>query len=437
MGFVLSKFRKKNSTYEVLEALEAEITSIIKLKANIVVWHNKVVGYFVTFSMVLFLFRAIFVYFKFFPAVSSKMNQVLLLAAFLVFPGLIWLLMKLLTWWCNRKVRQKDMKLDQLKDKKRKILDGVLEKETYKVAKQILNRFGQNQRDVMRPSVPLEDIKEKQPSEDHVKTTSQLRRRHTALAETSASSLIASALSTTLTSSRSPAGGANSPALSPSQGPSASATPHLVPQSTCPPAPGPPLPRPLQPLNSIERGYLDKFVEFLVGDNPASRFALICRQCKSHNGMALGEEFEYLAYRCCYCYYWNPACKDRPGAPKPPGGDCAVYSDQQINRETVGEVDNAKADSEITEAKIVKHASDSADDAEQAPRAKNEGSNMEVLIKGNIEKVGKTQSEIMAEESKPITSHEEDATKNIVHHDYEKKELGLSWAKLRMSFRFS
>ena len=37
------------------------------------------------------------------------------------------------------------------------------------------------------------------------------------------------------------------------------------------------------------------------------RYALICRQCQSHNGMALREEFEYVSYRCCYCHYWNPA----------------------------------------------------------------------------------------------------------------------------------
>ena len=62
----------------------------------------------------------------------------------------------------------------------------------------------------------------------------------------------------------------------------------------CRTAPGPPLPRPMLPR---ERGYLDKFVEFLVGDGPSNRYALICRQCESHNGMALREEFEYVAYR--------------------------------------------------------------------------------------------------------------------------------------------
>merc|ERR1712141_330630 len=77
--------------------------------------------------------------------------------------------------------------------------------------------------------------------------------------------------------------------------------------------PGPPLPRPVLPR---ERGYMDRVVEYLVGDGPSNRFALICKQCQSHNGMALKEEFEYIAYRCCYCHYWNPARKQRPTAPK-------------------------------------------------------------------------------------------------------------------------
>merc|ERR1719410_417838 len=78
-------------------------------------------------------------------------------------------------------------------------------------------------------------------------------------------------------------------------------------------APGPPLPRPVLPR---ERGYMDRVVEYLVGDGPHNRYALICKQCQSHNGMALREEFEYIAYRCCYCHYWNPARKQKPTAPK-------------------------------------------------------------------------------------------------------------------------
>lgn len=35
-------------------------------------------------------------------------------------------------------------------------------------------------------------------------------------------------------------------------------------------------------------------MEYLVGDGPSNRYALICKQCLSHNGMALKEEFEYV-----------------------------------------------------------------------------------------------------------------------------------------------
>lgn len=51
------------------------------------------------------------------------------------------------------------------------------------------------------------------------------------------------------------------------------------------------LPRPVLPRN---RGAFDKLVDLVVGDGPANRYALICRMCSSHNGMALKHEFEYL-----------------------------------------------------------------------------------------------------------------------------------------------
>ncbi|KAG2458746.1 LNP protein, partial [Polypterus senegalus] len=55
--------------------------------------------------------------------------------------------------------------------------------------------------------------------------------------------------------------------------------------------PGPPLARPILPR---ERGAMDRVIEFLVGDGPQNRYALICQQCFSHNGMALKEEYEYI-----------------------------------------------------------------------------------------------------------------------------------------------
>ena len=55
-----------------------------------------------------------------------------------------------------------------------------------------------------------------------------------------------------------------------------------------------------------------QMVEYLVGDGPNNRYALICSKCHSHNGMALRDEFEYLNFRCAYCYHLNPAKKKKP-----------------------------------------------------------------------------------------------------------------------------
>ena len=73
---------------------------------------------------------------------------------FLVFPGLIWGLRRLLTWWYHRKIIRDEKKLELLKQRKLKILDEVMEKETYKVAKEILDKFGDKAQGVGRQPLP-------------------------------------------------------------------------------------------------------------------------------------------------------------------------------------------------------------------------------------------------------------------------------------------
>jgi len=53
-------------------------------------------------------------------------------------------------------------------------------------------------------------------------------------------------------------------------------------------------------------------MEYLIGDGPQNRFALICAECQSHNGMALREEFEYIGklrepsnILTCHLYAFN------------------------------------------------------------------------------------------------------------------------------------
>ena len=108
------------------------------------------------------------------------------------------------------------------------------------------------------------------------------------------------------------------------------------------------------------RGYLDKFVEYLVGDGPANRCLVtafsvnldftvsyqVCvdlppmpvpqwdgsqrgvRVCGIQVDLPLSKQtvqpkIAHYSFklsnngsRCCYCYYWNPARKQRPVAPR-------------------------------------------------------------------------------------------------------------------------
>ena len=57
------------------------------------------------------------------------------------------------------------------------------------------------------------------------------------------------------------------------------------------PPPGPPLPR---PVPARDRSFFRQVVDGLLGEGPGSNYALICRDCQSHNGLAMKEEFEYL-----------------------------------------------------------------------------------------------------------------------------------------------
>merc|ERR1712029_648737 len=220
-----------------------------------------------------------------------------------------------------------EVALTKLKEQKAKILDEVMETETYKVAKEILDEFASEgeKRALNIKSPNLNATRSKSVLEASKINDSgmELRKRHTINTSMASAPMVVKAAAAATSDpsahmarpSSAPLNEKASPSKRPNLPPLPRTPVHNASMSVHRPPPGPPLPRPVLPR---ERGYMDKFVEFLVGDGPANRYALICKQCQSHNGMALREEFEYIAYRCCYCYYWNPARKQRPVAPRLP-----------------------------------------------------------------------------------------------------------------------
>jgi hypothetical protein len=64
-----------------------------------------------------------------------------------------------------------------------------------------------------------------------------------------------------------------------------------------------------------ERGMMDKLLDFFVGDSPSKSFALICKKCKAHNGLAPIEEMDSIQFICGACGNLNDFRKEQPNKP--------------------------------------------------------------------------------------------------------------------------
>ncbi|XP_018302475.1 protein lunapark-A [Mycetomoellerius zeteki] len=298
---------KKKTTIEILESLEAQIKDIQQYGQTTEQKHKKIVGTIIIYGVTLYIMIAFIFYFCFFPA--SLYDQIFYITPLLLFPILILLIKKMVSWYYNRKITLNQEKLFTIKAEKNKILHEVTETETYKKAKEILEKFAPNE--LMSPLTPkltshrmsLSSETPRRPMPQAVISPlhSDLRRRIVPTQNQPQNTQMGvSASGQTTPTARL----INQPLNASFQ--SRIVNPAVIGFRS-------PLPRPVLPQ---QRTIIDRLVDYLVGDGPANRYALICRQCESHNGMALKEEFEYFAYKCCYCGFWNPARKQKPSAPK-------------------------------------------------------------------------------------------------------------------------
>ena len=64
---------------------------------------------------------------------------------------------------------------------------------------------------------------------------------------------------------------------------------------------------PIRPFVEESRTPIDRVLDLVMGESINNRYALICANCRSHNGMALREEFETISYYCFRCNFFNPS----------------------------------------------------------------------------------------------------------------------------------
>lgn len=329
MGAIISRFRKEKTTYEVLENLEEKIKDIEAYTISTQAQQKRFVGNFLVISIGLYILASLIFYFVFFPPTWN--DRIIHSLPLLICPMLITLFKRILAWYFERKVISNTNELKELRAEKKRILEKVMDKETYKVAVDILNKFGDKSFKTQTQSLSaLTPMKVPQPIAVTPKAPVQIRPVQSA----SVSGTPLRPMPMT------PIGfNVNARPLTPTAMAALQRQQTGViqrPMGMVPPSMQTVAYRrtPFPIINQNQRGVLEKMVDYLVGDGPNSRFAMICKDCLMHNGMALQEDYEYTAFRCAFCASLNPAKKQRPLAPRLPFEQAQLDKMSEVRRST-------------------------------------------------------------------------------------------------------
>ncbi|KAF8564721.1 hypothetical protein P879_08000 [Paragonimus westermani] len=290
--------RKEESVLEKLEHIENDLLNLESRRTSNIDTEKRFVFRLVVFSFILFGLGFIVIYYFCWPATQT--GKVILWTSFLVYPSVVGALKWAFRAFFLRRVSKTDEKLKMLRESKQRLLEDVMENETFNRAQQILKRFDPlmfARLTTMEHASPETPKTARKPS---IGFTSVLRNRKQEMPD---GDNIGSVVQTPVRLIKS-----KGSAEQLSAAPTADER-----QQACVIKP-----RLLRPVLPRDRSVLDRLIDALVGDGPDKRYALICRECASHNGMALQEEFEFLAFRCCYCAHFNPPRRTRLQTPVPP-----------------------------------------------------------------------------------------------------------------------
>ncbi|GAB0089885.1 Endoplasmic reticulum junction formation protein lunapark [Sergentomyia squamirostris] len=310
MGMIISKFRKKESSFQVLEKLEKKISEIENYSIETQKRQKRYIGNFIVASFGVFIICFGVFYFFFFPPTWS--DRILYSWPLLCFPIIIFAVRRILNWYFDRKLNQKSDELFSLRDKKRQTLENVMNNEPYKVALQILDRF--NDKSITSKIMKSPVVTPASPSEQDNRVVVRQQVSAPQVRNLNYQSPYRPQLPVTPNTPR------RMHQQTPYRGtpPAARATATLQQTTT----PGRQLPFPL--IDWRERNVVERMVDYLIGDGPSSRYAMVCQHCFRHNGMALQEEFEYSNFVCAYCNKLNPARKLRPSLAGLNGGSATL-----------------------------------------------------------------------------------------------------------------
>lgn len=190
----------------------------------------------------------------------------------------IFLLKILVAWWFQRKVNLNSEQLGELRAEKRQLLDQVKTKETYKDAVEILQRFGGNDKSFSSPLLSTPGRNNNSSPNINMNNTKMMVNTSTNMTPLSSAFKTPAARQLMNVNSN----------ISALQHRMNSQTPYdgnrslMAPSSINVVRNIKRTPYPI--IDSSQKSVVDKMVDYLIGDGPSNRFAMVCQQCYKHNG---------------------------------------------------------------------------------------------------------------------------------------------------------
>ncbi|CAH2229295.1 jg17045 [Pararge aegeria aegeria] len=148
---------RKKTTSDILENLETQIKSIEQDGQYKEETHKRVIGYVMAYSVALYLLFAVLYYFMYAGRSQNWLHSILHVSPLLILPVLVIFLRSAISWYYDWTLNKNRAKLKKMREEKKKILEDVMNTETYKVAKEILDKYGgpDEQSKAMKPFAPL------------------------------------------------------------------------------------------------------------------------------------------------------------------------------------------------------------------------------------------------------------------------------------------
>ncbi|XP_066956687.1 endoplasmic reticulum junction formation protein lunapark-A-like [Macrobrachium rosenbergii] len=297
--------KKKQSTKEVLEQIQKDVLEIEEYHIHTQQRQKRLVGSLVLYSIVFYLVAAVVFYFYYFP--PTLQEQLLYATPFIVFPLVVYIFKRLLTWYYRRKISKNEQKLKSLRERKAKILEQVMETETYKVAKEILETYAPDQ--LHRSQViPFPNIELQFPWGSEELDVTELVLLGVMVSLTENSKLYKLGRDKKRKAAIRAESRANAESVTLEDvGDDRTITPPV-------PPPPPPVLTPLTLPSAPVPGFHDSALSAIASLESRKEMVSAIKSLMEKNNYLL---YKLLtAFRCAYCFYWNPARKQRPFAPR-------------------------------------------------------------------------------------------------------------------------